>query len=161
MELMRISETAQTILDTVYRVFTENGVPLPERRYLAIGDAGKTAHDGEQVTVSFGSVSEGLPYNNMPVLQRCSEPFHGFFTVEIVRCSPAPRKSGGGLSEVAPKAETIHDYSVTRMTDAWLLVEVAKQFGDQVFTEKVGYNVSFGDDSGTMQAAILTINTVV
>lgn len=163
MDIDRITDKATMILETIKAHFLANGISLPERRYLAVGDLGSTAHDKEQVTVGFSVMSEGLPFNSVPVMNACLTPDHGIFYAEIVRCTPQPTNSGG-LKASYPAPEEMSEYATLRMRDAWLLKRVAEDLSANIsftFTKKVVYGVSVPPESGGLQAVVLTLNTAV
>ena len=155
-DLLRIAGEAQRLLDIVGAVFQENNIALPVKQFLAVGEIGKTAHDGEQVSVSFGNMSDGLPGATGANPQACTASYQASFSVEIVRCTP--KMASGGYGKAAPpEASTITEYSVSRFIDAWLLVRVAQRFSGQ----KSEYSVTTGEDSGQLQGIILSVNTGV
>lgn len=155
-DILRIASEAQRLLDIVGAVFQENSIELPERQYLAVGELGGTAHDKEQVTVSFGNMSDGLPGSRGANPQACAASYMASFSVEIVRCTP--QMTGGGYGPGEPPAPSdISDYSVSRYIDSWLLVRVAQRFSGG----KSEYTVTTGEDSGAMQAIVLSVNTGV
>lgn len=156
-DVLRIATEAQRLLDIVGAVFQENDILLPERKYLAVGEIGKTAHDKEQVTVSFGNMSDGLPNARGANPQSCMASYQGSFSVEIVRCTPQMTGGGYGPGE-PPTPAALTEYAVTRYVDAWLLVRVAQRFGAGPKSE---YSVTTGDDSGTLQGVILSVNAAV
>ncbi len=155
-DLLRIATEAQRLLDIVGAVFQENEVDLPLRQYLAVGELGKTAHDKEQVTVSFGNMSDGLPGASGANPQACVSSYMASFSVEIVRCTPQMTGGGYGAGD-PPSASALSEYAVTRYVDSWLLVRVAQRFAGG----KSEYAVTTGDDSGQMQALVLSVNTGV
>lgn len=155
-DLLRIAQEAEKILDITSAVFQENGIPLPERRFLAIGE---TAHDCEQVTVSFASAGLGMPGDGNPQRQSCSAAsYNATFNIEIVRKTPQGTKTSGGVKYVPPKATDLQAYGVPRMIDSWLLIKIAQKYEQTTLSRSSTYTVVAGPDSGGMQAIVLTLS---
>lgn len=162
-ELLRIATPAQTILEKVEAIFQANDVALPSVRYLAIGGAGSTAHDCEQVTVSLGTVAEGyLGSSIRPELNPCTDGYTANFVVEVVRCYPTTGETRRGYANPStPTPDEMTAYAVTRMTDVWLLVRAAQAIGSTTIPNKALYGIAFSQPNGGMQAVALTINMAV
>lgn len=160
-DVLRIAREAQRLLDITKSVFQENNIILPPRQFLALGEIGTTAHDEEQLSVSFGNMSEGLPNSSGgPIPQSCNTSYQGSFNVEIVRCTPQMVPVNRGAKEIPPPPEKITEYSVSRYIEAWLLVKVAQRFAAGAIASSV-YTINTGADSGGTQGIILSINTPI
>jgi hypothetical protein len=98
----------------------EQGVTLPDRRYMAPGSI--IPWDGEQLVVTLQSVGQGKP--GAPQAQRYlpgSENFYAQFAVAIVRVVPALSDGPEGI----PDEGELNDAGVVAMTDALALVRAA------------------------------------
>lgn len=158
-DLLRIAKEAEKILDVVIAVFQENDVPLPERRFLAIGE---TSHDCEQLSVSFTSVGVGMPGDDFPPMQSCTTTaYNATFNIEIVRCTPVGKKTSGGAKYTPPTAVQLQDYGVPRLVDSWLLVKAAQRYNEFSYAKNSRYSVVAGEEQGGVQPIILTLTSLV
>lgn len=163
-DINRITGKATMILESIQANFLANGISLPERQYLAVGELGSTAHDKEQLTVGFSNMADGLPMGNVSNATPCASPDHGIFYVELVRCTPLVKTVSGGLKTILPSNEEMTSYATIRMQDAWLLKRVAEELAQNInftYTKSCIYGVSLPPESGGVQAVVLSINTAV
>lgn len=154
-----IVERAQLILQTINSVFDENGVSLPERQYITVGE---TAHDCEQVTVAFTSSQLGLPSGGGGAAVVCTGnlPTTAIFTVQIVRCVPAP---GGTVNTAvrAPSAKALDDSGMGFMRDSSLLLKAGYQAIESTWSMEGSADVTLAAPSGAYQAITMSISTVI
>lgn len=142
----------QAVLDSIVAKFEEEGVDLPDRRYLATG---ATAHDCEQLTVSFVQMYLGTPGDPAESPQRCDSPRSVVLSVQLVRCLPTtpPRASG-------PQPAAISGMTERQTQDAWLLMDGA--FGPiQNLWLDVLADVTVTDPQGQYQAIVLNLTVAV
>lgn len=159
-----IFDLGQQILSIVNEVYAEHGVALPNRQYIAAGDASSIPHDCDQVVVSFGVLRPGLPGDATPPVN-CHTPTNAVFVVEIAR--PIPRLGATGGTSVRrsaiPEPNDIMETTRVQMIDARLLSETAKRCGQASWPEIVSppYSVTVGPPSGGYQGVVMEVNLVV
>lgn len=155
-----VYDMAETVLQTIREVYAENGTTLPNRQYVIVG---ATAHDCEQVTVSFMVLSDGLPNssNGRTSAGACINPTNGTFLIEVVRDLP-PVSGGRNGASVVPTAIAITNTARTQMIDARLLSEVAhRMMQDSIFPGAGAYSIAAGAPSGLRQAMQMELNIAV
>lgn len=141
----------QNLLDKIRAVFEQADVSLPERQYLAVG---RTAHDCEQLTVSFQQMYLGAPGVRVDQPVKCNSPRSVVLTVQLVRCVVMPV----GRSTTPDAAKTT-DRTLSRVTDAWLLMDAVTQALDDflgIFGEVV-----ITDPQAEYQAVVLNVTVGV
>lgn len=141
----------QNVLDKILALFEYEDVSLPDRQYLAVG---RTAHDCEQLTVSFQQMYLGPPGARADQPVRCHSPRSVVLTVQLVRCIVMPT----GRS-TTPNATATTDRTLSRMKDAWLLMDAVTQSLDDnlgIFGEVV-----VTDPQGEYQAIVLNVTVGV
>lgn len=138
------------VLETVVSVFEQAGVALPTRRYTAFGP---TAHDCEQVTVSFQQLYLGPPGDEASTPQKCDSPRTAVLLIEIVRCVPTMTRTS------APSQLDLQTYADSRAIDAWMLMEA----GMQASPDWLGVlaDVAPGEPSGAYQAVSMNLIAAV
>jgi hypothetical protein len=107
----------QHILDKIVAVFDQAQVDLPARRYIHIG---ATAHDCEQLTISFLQMYAGPPGIRANEPQKCNSPRTAVFTVQLVRPAPLPE----GRTQ-PPSIQSFYSHTLEKTRDAWLLMDAA------------------------------------
>lgn len=113
-----ISHAMKEILNSINAVFEAEGISLPDRQYITIGQA---SHDCEQLTISFEQLYLGSPGDEAGVPLQCDAPRTIQVQVQLVRCIPKPtRQAPPSVDEMIESAD--------RMTrDAWFLLEGGTQ----------------------------------
>lgn len=161
-------EIADLILNTVVATYADQGVALPERRYLAVGGQGETVHDCEQLTVSFEQGYSGLPGNQAQEPSKYVGPRTAVFIVEVVRQLPLPNTLSANPEttvqsrwaqdmkvQVLP-AEVQSEIARRQMVDAMLLMDAGLRAGETTMTGALA-DVSAGSPQGGYQAMTLVI----
>lgn len=133
------------ILDVVVQTFAQAGVSLPERRFVT---AGQTAHDCEQVSVSFVQLNLGVPGDPGNEAVRCDGPRSVLVSVEVVRCIPTANARTGTVS-----VDAIDAASEMQLVDAWLLMEAATNLDDWAILA----DVAAGQPGGGFQSMTLNV----
>src|SRR3954471_16962051 len=109
-----IGAAMKDIIESINAVFEAEGVTLPSRQYILIGEA---AHDCEQLTVSFEQLYLGGPGDEVGAPLQCDAARTIVVQVQLVRCIPKPtRQNAVSVEEMIESTEQL-----TR--DAWLLLE--------------------------------------
>lgn len=155
---LSIFNVMQIVMDTINSVFSEYDVDLPARQFFEFGGMGDVVHDSScgQLTVSFEQMYNGLPGQQEQSPSRCNSPRTGVFVVELVRCTPTP-KTGRNNAPRPPTVEEQNASALRQVTDAWLLMEGGMRAVDVIgFTGGLA-DVSAGDESGGVQATILSL----
>lgn len=178
-DIDRVVAQADNIMDTAVRVMRENGVEVPDTRYLAIGSEDMVAHDNcTQMTVSLATSRHGLPNPDTPQMMRvntCNSGFIVDFIIQIVRCTPSMNESGSIstrgestsvrmqnlVQERTPtvNADSLDAAARVQMRDVFVLHRIANAIND--FDDQLGramnYSIIVGQDSGAVQAISLII----
>lgn len=167
-------EIADLILNTVVATYADQGVALPERRYLAVGGQGDTVHDCEQVTVSFEQGYSGLPGNQAQEPATANDPRTAVFIVEVVRQLPLPNTTSANPAttvqsryasdmrvQVLP-VDVQSDIARKQMVDAMLLLDAGLRAG-QTTTTGALVDISAGSPQGGYQAitAVITCSALL
>jgi hypothetical protein len=139
----------QDVLDIVVQTFGQAGVTLPERQYIT---SGGTAHDCEQVTVSFQQMYLGPPGDQAAEPQRCDGPRSASVLVEVVRCIPSVNSRTG-----VPDPQAQANFAVQQLVDAWMLLEA----GTLMTVYGILGDVTAGEPQGSYQAMSLTLTMMV
>lgn len=139
----------QDVLDIVVQTFSQAGVTLPSRQYIT---SGGTAHDCEQVTVSFQQLYLGPPGDQAAEPQRCEAPRSASVLVEVVRCIPSVNSRTGVPDSAAQSA-----FAVQQLIDAWLLL----QAGTEMSVFGILGDVTAGEPQGTYQAMALSLTMTI
>lgn len=169
LDKLEFVELADIILNTVVATYADHGVELPTRRYLAVGGAGSTVHDCEQVTVSFEQGYSGLPGNQAMEPAKCGGPRSAVFVIEVVRALPLPNTTaanpttpvqsryGTEVSGVAILPEDVQsDVARKQMVDAMLLLDAGLRAGETTVVGSLA-DVSAGQPQGGFQATTLAL----
>jgi len=162
-------EIADLLMDTIVSTYADHGVPLPTKRYLAVGGIGETAHNCEQVTVSFEQGYSGLPGNQAQEPAKCNTPRSAVFIVEVVRHVPTINSNATIPETLTPSRYPIvnakvalvpddkqSDVARTQMKDAMLLLDAGMRAADNQLGGAM-VDVSAGSLSGDYQAMILSV----
>lgn len=164
-------DIADHILRTVEATYTEHGVDLPERRYLAVGGQGDTVHDCEQLTVSFEQGYSGIPGNQAQEPVTCASPRTAVFIVEVVRALPLPNTISAApattnvpamYGEVKTGVQVLptdvqSDIARKQMVDAMLLMDAGLRAGENTIIKGSLADVTAGSPQGGYQAISLVI----
>lgn len=164
-------QIADHILNTVVATYTDHGVPLPERRYLAVGGPGATVHDCEQLTVSFEQGYSGLPGSQAQEPAKCAGPRTGVFIVEVVRSVPQSNTAAANPATMVPSrygqevtgyqmlpADVQSEHARKQMVDAMLLLDAGLRAGETSLVGSLA-DVSAGQPQGGFQAMTLVLTT--
>lgn len=141
-----IAEFMTAVRDRVVAVYEQANFDLPERRYITVG---ATAHDCEQLTVSFRQLYLGPP--NAPVNEpfRCNTPRTVVLVIEVVRKVALPGRN------TPPSVEAIEAKTRAKTADASLLLTAAESaLGDDTL---VVADVSCTSPQGEYQATVLNM----
>lgn len=171
LDKLEFVELADRVLNTVVATYADHGVELPERRYLAVGGAGTTVHDCEQLTVSFEQGYSGLPGSQAQEPAKCAGPRSAVFIIEVVRALPLPNTTAANPTTPVPSryatdvegvavlpADVQSEIARKQMVDAMLLLDAGLRAGE---TSMVGSlaDVSAGSPLGGFQAMTLVLTT--
>jgi hypothetical protein len=123
----RVYTLMSDVLQAVVDHYGNEGVALPDRRYVHVG---AVAFDCEQLVFAADSLTPGLPQGASPP-QKCIRPKSLQASLSLVRCVP-------GLTEAGdePTVEALDEMAETLLVDAWLLpaaviaAQAAGAFGD-------------------------------
>lgn len=149
-DMTDLIELAQSILVKVVEVYERNGIPLPDRRYIALASP---AQDCEQVTVAFQQLYIGPPGDEASTPQRCESPRSAVFEVVITRCIPVVDDRNR-----APQPADISAASAVLMRDAWLLLDSVKEMDDYL---GVIATVEASEAQGGLQSVVMTLTLAV
>lgn len=147
-----ISSMASLILSKINEVFGEAAVTLPTRQVLLVGGLGQSAHDDEQVTISWEQTYSGEPGQQAQVAVRRTTPRSGVFVVELVRSIPDLYTSNG-----TPLAAEMTATANIQMQDAALLYEAGMRACEGSMLGRGIVDLSAGAPSGGLQAVIMTV----
>lgn len=126
MSLIALGDVAQALLDTLIAAAADEGIDLPERRFVTAGAAGGEAWDGEQVTVGLQQLVPANASKLGVVTGQGTQTSRGALPmtaaalrIEIVRCHPTMGDDGS-----PPLAEDEQAAGVAALRDAALLHEL-------------------------------------
>lgn len=126
MSLLALVDVAQRLLDTLVAAAADEGIELPERRFVTAGAAGGEAWDGEQVTVGLQQLIPANASKQGVILGQATQVTRGALPmtaaalrIEIVRCHPTMKDDGR-----PPAAEDEQAAGETALRDAALLHEL-------------------------------------
>ena len=141
-----VFEAAQKVLQTVRNISNEVGHELPDREYII---AGTTAHDCEQLTVSFVGLNEGLP--DQQTRPNCVDPKTVVFLIDIVR--ELPQGTGRSASSpIVPTPEKIMETAYIQLRDSKLLADACDEIIKSNFIPVGTYSIIVGEPGGRRQA---------
>lgn len=145
-----IATFMQSMMDTIVEKYAAEGVELPERQYLAVGEV---VLDTEQLTVSFIQMYLGPPGHQPDAVSRCHDPRSAVFQVQLTRCVPSPTTRTSG-----PTAQAMTDHTWEKTADAWLLMDgVLEAYRDDFLGVMV--DVSVSPAQGGFQSVILNVTS--
>lgn len=156
----RVKAIADALLTAVVAHYAEEGVELPERRYVANG---LPAFDCEQVTVfcenTVGITGTPLGENPTEWLRDAGHAMRaGIFAVSIIRCVPTLDDEGDPPSVEAEDESAALIYAdAVRVLNALVAAEVAGELpehGSIVFRGWTNENAQGGLGGGTLRASI-------
>ncbi len=150
-----LADLCQRTLDSVIDVYSAANVPLPTRRYWAVG---APAEDCAQVVVSFNQLYLGLPGDQASDAQRCGAPRSAVLNVYITRDYP-----------IGENAEPINTERLIRASewvavDSWLLMKSIKAFDVTALgTQGPGVIATIVPlaPSGALQTTVLNLTVAV
>jgi hypothetical protein len=144
------------VLEKTIKVFEENNVPLPSRRFWTVGEP---AIDCEQLVVSFMQMYLGTPGDQAGTPQRCTMPRSAVLTISISREIPVV-----GVNGKAPSGDKIQEGSEAAVVDAWLFMRLLNRL-DQWEPDEFGLGVIATADSsgfdGGFQTTAMQLTMVV
>jgi hypothetical protein len=154
---LSVEQLGRLFLDGVIQHFDDNGVELPDRRFIAPGNPQLIAWDCEQLYVALTGIGIGAA-PDMPVQSpRQGAPVsalnirHAIFSIQLVRCTPTTSDDDAGF----PKAEDIDAAGGRSFRDAGLLsdavVLMCSQLSKQLppgSTVQAGLTSSLGPEGG-------------
>lgn len=117
-DVLRIAKMLDEILERVVEGYEDAGVPLPSRQFWTTGS---TAHDCEQLTVTFNQAYIGPVGDEANEPQRCSAPRTAQLDIEVVRCIPGYVGPRGK----APSPDQIQAAARNQVIDAMLLLDLS------------------------------------
>lgn len=107
-----VADIAQSLLDEVIERLGNEGIELPERRFV---HAGQTVHDCEQLSVSFVRIYNGVPGREVAGEIPCAMTKTAEFTIQLVRCVPSLDENE------LPSGPELHASGLALATDAFAL----------------------------------------
>ena len=113
---LNLKNLLDKVLEKVVEVYEEYNVPLPDRRFLTMGEV---AIDCEQLAVSFIQVYLGRPGDEASEPQRCTMPRSAVLVISVSREVPVVGQNGR-----APTGERIQEASEIAAVDAWMFMEL-------------------------------------
>lgn len=108
----RLYALAWDILHAVEQHFLNEGVNLPERRYVHVG---QVALDCEQLVLAVDQLTAGLPLGTPPS-SRCVQPKTLRARLWLIRCVPTLTEQGD-----PPSFASLDESARTLLIDAWTL----------------------------------------
>lgn len=161
-DLLRISSRARDIHLIIKDIFASNKVDLPKRQYIYVGGEEDTAHDSDQLTISFAGLELKTTTTSTSMYTGgCYASFVATYIIEIVRCTPQATNKGK-YADLAPAADKLDEYGSSRAIDSWLLVRVGQAIGS--LPDNIGGNsfkLTAEKESGGVQAIRLTVDVMV
>lgn len=141
----------EQVLEHIVQYFEAAGLEVPGRRYLNVG---QTAHDCEQLTVSFQQIYAGAPGDRAETPQKCNSPRSVVLTIQTVRrvALPAGRTT-------PPEPQEITDRTKQKTTDAWVMLDAALSLVDDYIGAIADVTVT--NPSGEYQATVLNLTVGV
>jgi hypothetical protein len=123
---------AQGILAAVVNYFTANGVPLPDRQYIAAGSPQVIAWDCEQLVVSLADIGWGRSVDATQLSPSFGKQAginamrHATFAIQLVRATPVVQD--GAEAPILPSVQAMADAGQTFLVDAGLLSQALVNF---------------------------------
>lgn len=140
---------AQGILAAVVAYFTANGVPLPDRQYVAAGSPQVIAWDCSQLVVCLADIGWGRSVDATQLspsfgkVASINAMRHATFAVQLVR--PVPVVQDGAEAPLLPSIQAMADAGQAYLVDAGLLSQALVNFVSFPNTVlPVGCNVQAG-----------------
>ena len=139
-----VSGLATRVFDAVVGHFTEAGVALPERRFMAPGAPEQIAWDCEMLVMTMSGIGIGAtPGQAAP---RQSHNYgstvlrHVVFTFQLVRCEPKPTNNG----RVPPTVVALNQAAAGLFRDAGLMSHALTRAAAALGGERPGATVEAG-----------------
>jgi hypothetical protein len=129
-EVRSILRAAESIMEILNLQYENAGVPLPTRQYYT---AGVPVVDGEQAVLSFTQAFVGPPGDQAATPQTCGGVNSMTLTLGVWRCMPV---SGNKAGTIPPSAEQLQEAAQLPFIDAYLLLDIAKDF--EVWADGLG-----------------------
>lgn len=130
--------TLRRLQESVESFFSQAGVPLPERRFIAVGDIGSQSWDCEQLSFNFIKMYFGSPGEGEGTATGCPIALSGDFVIQLVRCAPTARTATrSNVKVLPPQVEAIEDATLVQAIDAQLLLEAVLATPSMQFVKAV------------------------
>lgn len=154
-----IYEALETLRDTLNATAAEYSIELPTRQYFDSGGPNESPHDCEEVVFTFEQMYNGFPSGPNDTPTTCEGPRTATFSVEIVRCTPTPKRAAGRTGALLPPDIAELDALVSKQgQDAWLLMDAGLKAAEQIGLEIGGLaDVVMGQEAGGFQATVLNL----
>ena len=124
-EYGEVYETLEHILSTIEMSFASANVPLPDRRFTAVGDVGASvAVDCAQLNVNFVQSYFGNPGQPTPQATGCMMLMSGDFVIQLWRCVPAPKLTQN-KKYIPPDVNKIEASTLVQSVDGQILLQSA------------------------------------
>lgn len=117
--------TLNRILETVETYFEQAGVPLPTRRFVAVGDVASNVWDCEQLSVNLVNMYLGTPGTPSVQPRGCELAMSGDFVVQLVRCVPTPKVAAAGRTVKSIPVADLLSIAEVEAIDCQLLLEAS------------------------------------
>lgn len=151
--------TLKRLQESIESYFTQAGVSLPERRFVAMGDVASQSWDScEQLTINLTRIYLGTPGEGeaTPQASNCELALAGNFVVQLVRCVPTAKvigRTGKHLGNV--EVEDIEASALVQAIDAQLLLEAVRATPS---VQRVRATVSPSGVQSNMQAVVAEVS---
>jgi hypothetical protein len=148
-------DTLNHIKDTIETTYEQVGMPLPERRFVAVGNvADSVVVDCEQLNVNFIQSYFGNPGQPNVQLRGCELLKSGDFVVQVTRCVlPRTKSARGGLT--APSTEFLDEKALIQSIDSDLLLDASAAMSS---AQGVSASVAPGGVQGEYQSVQLNLS---
>lgn len=149
-----VANFMERVLDTIVDAFHEDGVDLPERRYITYGTP---AADCAQLTVALQQLYLGSP--GLPALEPspCSAPTSAVLRIEVLREVPIPADR-----EMTVPVEQMIGSAKVQIRDAQILMQaVSRMCGGTWGSMGVFADVLMGTEQGAYAGPVMTLTAGV
>lgn len=150
-EAFVVRDLLKRTLERTEAIYERAGVPLPSRKYWALG---QVAEDCDQVNVVFLNATLGTPGEQQTEPMPCNGP--KFATVEV----RITRNMVNSENNTPPSAARIEEASDWVAVDAWLLLDNLAVYDETLLGNRgsgVLATVATAPPSGNMQTTTLTL----
>ena len=162
-----IFKFAELLQNVIIETYSEHGIMLPAKRYIAIGGIGDTVHDCEQLSISWEQSYTGLPGEQSEELSPCDGPVSSVYVVELVRNIPIENSGGQKRQARSTSAANMPPVDIQsrtetakiQMRDAYLLRMAAMNASVESSSILDGalVDVSAGQPLGAYQGILMTV----